>query len=193
MRWIATDRKKEGSMTALLDLVEEFDDVQDVPELKALWCFGEHEQNAYADPACVPLFKSTLARLRANQPTPVEQEEGEVQVDNAMLLKKLEELQAEVDRLKSSQPKPTVVRSSKRYKLLKFDVSWTTKRQVHVIAAILEAHAKVGDILDESEIIEMVEANVAALETRQGGKKVWKYYAGNSDDGLQTHGNIVQV
>ena len=178
-------------MTVLLDLVEEFDDVQDVPELKALWCFGEHEQNAYADPACVPLFKSTLARLRANQPTPVE--EGEITVDNAMLLKKLEELQAEVDRLKSSQPKPTVVRSSKRYKLLKFDVSWTTKRQVHVIAAILEAHAKVGDVLDESEIIEMMEANVAALETRQGGRKVWKYYAGNSDDGLQTHGNIVQV
>ena len=27
-------------MTALLDLVEEFDDVQDVPELKAIWCFG---------------------------------------------------------------------------------------------------------------------------------------------------------
>jgi surface antigen len=86
-----------------------------------------------------------------------------------------------------------VVRSSKRYKLLKFDVSWTTKRQVHVIAAILEAHAKVGDVLDESEIIEMMEANVAALETRQGGAKVWKYYKGNSDDGLMAHGNIEVV
>jgi hypothetical protein len=177
----------------LEEIVEELDDVESLPELKALWCFGEMENNAYALPECVPLFKAALIRLKATVPeeTPAEQEKVEdSEVKNEELVRKLAELQAEVDRLKAAQGKPPVVVRSKKYRLLKFDVSWTTKRQVHAIAAILEAHAKVGDVLDEVDIINMMEANVAVLETRQGGRKVWNYYKGNSDDGLMAHGNI---
>ena len=177
-------------------IAEELSEVETIPELKALWCFGEHEQNVYATSNCVPLFKAAIARLRAQTQTPEQQGcVEEVVVDNAALLQKLAELQAEVERLKAQstatvQPQPQIKRAGKRYRLLKFDVSWTTKRQVHVLAAILEAHAKVGDILDEEAIIEMMEANVAALDTKQGGKKVWDYYKGESESGLRAHGNI---
>lgn len=178
----------------LEEIAEELNEVESLPELKALWCFGEKENNVYALPECVPLFKAALTRLKVVVPeeVPAEQEKVEDgEVNNAELIAKLAELQAEIERLTAAQVKPPVtVRSSKKYRLLKFDVSWTTKRQVHAIAAILEAHAKVGDVLDEVDIINMMEANVAVLETRQGGRKVWNYYKGNSDDGLMAHGNI---
>jgi hypothetical protein len=90
-------------------------------------------------------------------------------------------------------PRQPVVRGGKRYKLLSTDVSWSTKPQVGAIAAILAAHAKVGDVLQEDHIIQMMEANVEVLQTRQGGKRVWKYYRGSHAEGLEMHGNIEQV
>jgi hypothetical protein len=72
-------------------------------------------------------------------------------------------------------------------------VAWSTKPQVHAIARILEAHAKVGDVLDEAAIVEMMEANVKVLDTRQGGKRIWDYYKGNHAEGLTAHGNVEKV
>jgi hypothetical protein len=89
--------------------------------------------------------------------------------------------------------KPPVSRVSKKYKLLKTDVSWTTKPQVHTLMAILTAHIEVGDVVDESEIVKMMIANEDALATRQGGKRIWDYYKGTHNDGLIAHGNVEVV
>ncbi len=163
-------------------ITEEILDCQDLKELKALWGFGQHEDNEYGDAQFVPDFKAAAARLK-NQDVPTD----------------VAALEAEVARLQAmlapTPPTPPVkvVRGSKRYKLLSTDVSWSTKPQVGAIAAILAAHAKIGDVLQEEHIIQMMEANVGVLQTRQGGKRVWKYYRGNHAEGLEMHGNIVEV
>jgi hypothetical protein len=59
--------------------------------------------------------------------------------------------------------------------------------------AILSAHVEVGGVLDESTIVEAMEANVGVLQTRQGGKRIWKYYRGRHAEGLEMHGNIEEV
>jgi len=87
-------------------------------------------------------------------------------------------------------PQPPVKRASRKYVLRSFDVKWSTKPQVHAIASILEANFKVDEVVAEDEIVSAMEANVAVLDTRQGGKKVWNYYKGDSADGLLAHGNI---
>lgn len=87
----------------------------------------------------------------------------------------------------------TVTRSTRKYKLLSDDVSWSTKPQVHAVMNILTAHLSIGDIIDEGEIVKMMVANEAVLETRQGGKRVWDYYKGNGNDGLLVHGNVEKI
>ena len=110
---------------------------------------------------------------------------------------KVAELLAQVEALKSGAkaklPVQPVVRGSKRYKLLSDDVSWSTKPQVHAVMAILRAHANVGDVLDESTIVEAMVANERVLETRQGGKRIWDYYKGDHAEGLMAHGNVEKV
>ena len=156
-------------------------------ELKALWCFGQQYNNEYADALFVHDFKVAVERLRDQEEVP---------------MTKIQELEAQLAALKAQlepaavQPKPPVqpvIRGSKRYRLLSTDVSWSTKPQVGAIVAILAAHAKVGDVLQEDHIIQMMEANVEVLQTRQGGKRVWKYYRGSHAEGLEMHGNIEQV
>lgn len=90
--------------------------------------------------------------------------------------------------------KPTPVRRvAKKYKLLKTDVSWTNKPQVHALMSILAAHLEVGDVVAEDEIVKMMVANEAVLATRQGGKRIWDYYKGTHNDGLIAHGNVEVV
>ena len=170
-------------------ITEEILDCQDLKELKALWCFGQHEDNEYGDAQFVPDFKAAAARLRSKE---------EVAMPNVESLEaKVAELLAQVEALKSGAktkpPVQPVVRGSKRYKLLSDDVSWSTKPQVHAVMSILRAHANVGDVLDESTIVAAMEANVAVLETRQGGKRVWDYYKGTHAEGLRMHGNVEVV
>ncbi len=89
---------------------------------------------------------------------------------------------------------PVVVpRAGRKYKLLKKDVSWTTKPQVHAIMAILSAHMEEGETVDEADIIEMMVANEAVLRTRQGGKRIWNYYKGDHTEGLMAHGNVERI
>lgn len=89
--------------------------------------------------------------------------------------------------------KPPVQRATKKYKLLKTDVSWTNKPQVHAVMAILAAHMEIDDVVGEDEIIEMMIANEDVLATRQGGKRIWDYYKGTHNDGLIAHGNVEVV
>lgn len=96
--------------------------------------------------------------------------------------------------LPTRAPSATPVRRlAKKYKLLKTDVSWTNKPQVHAVMSILTAHLEVGDVVAEDEIVKMMIANEAVLATRQGGKKIWDYYKGTHNDGLIAHGNVEVV
>lgn len=170
-------------------IVAEIQEVQNLQELEALWCFGQVEGNEYADADCVPHFLAAAARLRSKE---------EVAMLNVESLEaKVAELLAQVEALKSGAkakpPVQPVVRGSKRYKLLSDDVSWSTKPQVHAVMSILRAHVEVGGTLDEATIVAAMEANVAVLETRQGGKRIWDYYKGNHAEGLRMHGNVEVV
>ena len=173
----------------MVGITEEILECQDLKELKALWCFGQHEDNEYGDAQFVPDFKAAAARLRSKE---------EVAMLNVESLEaKVAELLAQVEALKSGAkakpPVQPVVRGSKRYKLLSDDVSWSTKPQVHAVMSILRAHVEVGGVLDEAMIVEAMVANEAVLETRQGGKRIWDYYKGNHAEGLRMHGNVEVV
>jgi len=171
----------------MVGISEDIQEAQTLAELKALWCFGQHEDNGYGDAQFVPEFKVAVSRLRKS-----EKEEPKMEKDE--LVAKLHELLSQLGGLdirpEAKPPVRTVSRGSRKYKLLSFDVGWSTKPQVHAIAAILAAHAKVGEVLDNEAIVEMMEANVGVLGTRQGGRKIWNYYKGDWVEGLTAHGNI---
>ena len=177
-------------------IVDEIGEIADLSELKALWCFGQRESNEYGDAACVPHFKDAVARLR-------NQVKEEVPMETMNLEARIAELLAQVEALKSrtvndqnksgttaQPPVQPVVRGSKRYRLLSTDVSWSTKPQVRALMEVLAAHVEVGGELSEATIVAAMEANVAVLETRQGGKRIWDYYKGRGADGLLLHGNV---
>lgn len=86
-----------------------------------------------------------------------------------------------------------VARTSRQYKLLKDDVSWSTKPQVHAVMRILMAHMSVGEVVDEADIVRMMEQNEGVLATTQGGRRIWDYYKGNNAEGLQAHGNVERI
>lgn len=152
---------------------EELCEVQSLAELKAIWC---HWQCEYPDVArdveCNLMVRSTLFRLRIF---------GE-------RIPEFEEPQA----VEQPTQRPPVHRDrgSRKYVLLKTDVSWSTKAQVHALMEILAAHVEVGQEVDESDIVRMMEANEEVLQTRQGGKRIWDYYKGDHNEGLRAHGNI---
>jgi hypothetical protein len=103
---------------------------------------------------------------------------------------------AELQKEEAPQPKLSqtpVAKTGRKYRLLNDDVNWSTTPQVHAIMVILKSIMKVGDIVDEAEIIEAMEKNKEVLNTRQPSVRIWKYYSGNSDKGLQTHGNIEKL
>ena len=180
-------------------MVAEIGEIADLAELKALWCFGQSDNNEYGDAACVPHFKDAVARLR-------NQVKEEVPMETMNLEARIAELLAQVEALKSrtvndqnksgttaQPPVKQVVRGGKRYRLLSTDVSWSTKPQVRALMEVLAAHVEVGGELSESTIIEAMVANEAVLETRQGGKRIWDYYKGNHAEGLRMHGNVEVV
>ena len=164
-------------------IVEELVEVASMKELQALWCFGQVSNSEYGDASIAPHFKAAVARLKNQKEEP---------------MTKIQELEAQLAALKAQlAPAPPVplkvARGSKKYRLLKTDVSWSTKPQVSALMAILSAHVEVGGVLDESTIVEAMEANVGVLQTRQGGKRIWKYYRGRHAEGLEMHGNIEEV
>ena len=166
-------------------MVAEIGEVADLAELKALWCFGQSEINEYGDAGCVPHFKAAAARLR-----------GQVE-ELPSLRSKQQELESQLAllkaRLAANIPLSPVARGIKKYKLLSTDVGWSTKPQVSALMAVLAAHVEVGGVLEESFIVEAMEANVGVLRTRQGGARIWNYYKGSHAEGLTMHGNVEVV
>jgi hypothetical protein len=88
---------------------------------------------------------------------------------------------------------PPVQRATRKYRLLKTEVTWSTKPQVLAVMHIIAAHAKPGDVLDESDIVNMMVANEHVLNTKQGGKRIWDYYKGNHNEGLVAHGHFERI
>ena len=173
----------------MVGITEEILECQDLKELKALYCFGQSNNNEYADAQFVPDFKAAAARLRSKEEVAMPKT-GDLEAKVAELLAQVEALKSGA---KAKLPVQPVVRGSKRYKLLSDDVSWSTKPQVHAVMSILRAHVEVGGTLDESTIVAAMEANVAVLQTRQGGKRIWDYYKGTHCEGLMAHGNVERV
>jgi hypothetical protein len=159
---------------------EDLLDCEHVPELKALFCNFEAEApDAAASPLVSLLVRSTLLRLRL---------QGDV------LAPTFEEPVTEVRKEVSMEKKEKVSRpSTKRYVLLKKEVSWSSKPQVLALARILSAHFEVGQEMQEEDIIKACVANEDLLQTKQGGERIWKYYKGDWNEGLQAHGNIKEV
>lgn len=92
---------------------------------------------------------------------------------------------------KPHQEPPVLPRVSKKYRLLKTDVTWTTKPQVQGIVRILAAHVKEGETFTEEEAVGMMEANKHLLSnTRQTCERLFRYYKGDHAEGLEAHGNI---
>ena len=180
-------------------IAEEIKGVETLSELKALYCFGQSNNNEYGDAQFVPHFKDAVARLR-------NQVKEEVPMETMNLEARIAELLAQVEALKSrtvndqnksgttaQPPVKPVVRGGKRYRLLSTDVSWSTKPQVRALMEVLAAHVEVGGELSEDTIVEAMVANERVLETRQGGKRIWDYYKGTHCEGLMAHGNVERV
>ena len=161
---------------------EELTEVESVQELNAIWCDWQVE--CIEDPLLTLFVKSTVCRLRLFGHESVAQTQPPDQAVQAV--QPMQHVQQEKTRATRS-------RTVKKYKLMSTEVRWTSKPQVQAIVAILAAHAAPGDVLDESDIIRMMIANEDVLKTRQGGEKVWKYYRGDHAEGLEAHGNIVEV
>ena len=173
----------KGRNTLLLEvkkgILEEFEECESLQELHAM----RDCSSQYQDPEVLEYYKQAEARL-SNAPA--------FKPQNYQLMETMERLNREIAKLKA-QTSPPVPRSSRQYRILKLEVNWSTKPQVHAIMRILGAHAKPGDVLDEEHIVEMMERNVDVLATRQGGRKVWNYYKGDHPEGLLAHGNLEKL
>ena len=155
-----------------VSIVEEVLEVETRAELKALVCdlWASDENRDYVDHEVVGAIKCALSRLRLNPPV-----QGVVEEPVAVVRK-------EADR--------PVFRAKAKYRILRMDVGWSTKPQVKQIMEAIAARAAIGDVLEESEILEILAGNV---ETRQPIKKIWDYYKGDWTEGLEAHGNIEKV
>ena len=164
----------------LLGILEEFQESESVAEVRAMLDMG----GDYLDPAVATTAEAAIARLTAAgalapPPPPVNNDE----------VRELERKIAELTR--GIEPPRAPAKSGRRYRMLSFDGSWSTKPQVLGILAVLAAHAEVGDVLDEEDILAALDANRAALSyTRQPVKRIWDYYRGDWNEGLSAHGNI---
>lgn len=148
-------------------IVEEIAECETLAELNALHCMG----GDYGDADFVAFFK-TMAHNLKGRAIEVEVKEVEVAVE---------------------KPKKVARTNNNSYRLLKVEVAWSTKPQVHALMQIIAAHAKVGDVIREEDIVKMAVANEAVLQTRQGGKRIWDYYKGNHAEGLTAHGNVEKI
>lgn len=151
-------------------IAEEICECESLAELKALVCDLEQsdENRIYVDWQIVPLIKCEVRKLRG------------------------------VEAPTEFQPQPRLKytrapRGNRQYRLLKTDVSWSTKAQVHAVMEILKAHVQVGEVVDEADIVQAMIANEHVLETRQGGKRIWDYYKGDHVEGLTAHGNLEKI
>lgn len=167
-------------------IIEEISEVESLAELNALRSCSED----YAEPAFAPLFDAAVVRLTNKEEPKMDSAEVDLASKVADLLAQIESIRAGAT---TPPPVKPVVRGGKRYVLLKTEVDWSTKPQVHALMEVIKAHANVGDTMDEADIVAWCVANEHVLNTRQGGKRIWDYYKGDHAEGLVAHGNIRRV
>jgi hypothetical protein len=165
-------------------MLEEVASATSLAELKEIWCINQEANEC--PPELTPLYVEYVGRLRGK----------EEEVDLAARVRELEAQLAALGAVPVAMPVTKLQRtqrSTKRYRLLDVNVSWSSAAQVTAIMSVLEAHVKVGDVFEEEDIIAALDTNPHILVTDQGAKKVWNYYKGNHARGLEAHGNIVAV
>lgn len=171
-----------------LGLMDDMDDARTIDEVEAIVNqVVEDYGNVFQDPDLIECLR--LNRDRLSLTTIAREQSSQNEMVN-----KLAQLQQQLAAMQiAAQPKVAVVRSSRSYKLLSFDVKWSTKPQVHAIAKILEANFGLNEVVDEGIIVEAMERNRHILETRQTGQKIWNYYKGDHSEGLLMHGNVEKL
>ena len=172
-------------------MIQEFDDSESLEELMAMVRYG-HGYESHK-------MSEALARNRERlEPRPLTERQKEIARLEAELaqLKKLLIPQTVAPAVVKEVAVVQAPRVMKKYKLLSKDVGWageTARSQIHAVMAIISAHAEVGDVLDEADIVRMMEANVRVLDTVQPPKRIWDYYKGRHYRGLIAHGNLEEV
>lgn len=173
----------------IASIIEEIKEVETMAELKAIWCdWNVDAMDAVHYPGFTVYIQAKVKEMKS-LPKPEAKPQLSGEDAKAVLQNLLKEL-AELKATKQMEAVSPVVRASRRYRIVKFEVPWTSKPQVLGIMHILAAHVKPGDVIDESEIVKMMVANESVLNTKQGGKRIWDYYKGTHAEGLLAHGNI---
>ena len=95
------NRRMKMLQERMESIVAEIQEVQNLQELEALWCFGQVEGNEYADADCVPHFLAAAARLRREEAVELTKEE---EVDRDEVERKIAALQAQVAALRGTAP-----------------------------------------------------------------------------------------
>jgi hypothetical protein len=173
-------------------MIEEVASATSLAELKEIWCINQAADEC--PPEMTAPYKEAVAKWRGVEPAPqppVVVGRGTESVED--LRKRLEELEAQVTGLRVTPDlvKPAFVpRSGRRYRLLSTDVSWSTADQVHDMMSIIAAHVAVGDVFEEDDVVAALDANPHILQTAQGARKIFAYYKGKHERGLEAHGNI---
>ena len=165
-------------------MLEEVASATSLAELKEIWCINQEANECPAE--LTPLYVEYVGRLRGK----------EEEVDLAARVRELEAQLAALGAVPVAMPVTKLQRTRRtgnRYQLLDTNVSWSTANQVHSIMAVIEAHVKVGEVFEEEAIVAALDANPHVLVTDQGAAKVFSYYKGNHDRGLEAHGNIKKV
>jgi len=156
----------------------------------------DEDQELAKDPDVVEAATATRARLQSAvaEEEVAEEKEGTMSKDDQVkaMLAELAELRAELG--KKAARRVIVVGGRRQYRLLKDDVTWCETPQVHALVGILKTFMRVGgDPVSEAVILQKVIENEHLLNTKQGGKKIFDYYKGNSEKGLVAHGNLERL
>jgi hypothetical protein len=184
------------------DAIEEYRDAQSLEEIELLdeanreeGIFEGEVADASADArqAFADYDEAEAAAAKTEDAPPATPEAKIEEIARVQAEMRAQMLAFIAEATKASASKMGSKRADKLWKLVSTDVSWTTKPQVRALMAIINAHWKVGTVVAESKIVAAIVENEALLNTRQGGRKIWDYYKGNTADGFLEHGNFVQV
>lgn len=182
----------------LNEAIQEYLDAESVEEVNAL--DDAHMEagtfDALRDASNAALDRLAPPKEEEKESTPAPEQTTDEKI--AELTRIQAEMQAKINAFiaeatKAAGAKSAAKRADKKWKLLSTDISWTTKPQVRALMAIINASMSVGDIVYESDLVAAIIENEAVLNTRQGGKKIWDYYKGNTADGFLEHGNFMLV
>ncbi len=192
------------TMNLINELIAEYTEAESVEEV-----LFNTESNTERGLMCPELEAAHAAAMQRLSPAQVETLEHaeEVVMEQSDATQKIAALEAMIKDLQArlgsespvkpsiqvTKPSPKVRARNARYRLVKKDVSWASQPQVHALMAIIGAHVGEGQVVLESDIVRMVQANKQVLNTVQPAERIWDYYKGGHERGLLAHGNLEVV